>query len=284
MTKQGSLAKHWVFTSFADEVVFFSNVDVQYCIFGNEQCPKTGRWHKQGYVVFKVKKRMTALKKIDPTAHWEIKRGSVQQAIDYCKKDDDWYEYGEPPVEERSGANAYAEAIAFAEAGDLESVKQFHPGTFLRYKRTLEGLIKYDCVELDAPCGYWIYGKPGSGKDGSVMELKPFVKSHSKWWDGYKNEPYVVLQDLDHIDAKWIGSYLKQWSDRYSFNAEYKGGSMKIRPKRFYVTSNYKIGELFSDEICLALKRRFHVILFDEDVVLPRPVVNFVSKKSLIDF
>lgn len=277
--------KHWCFTVFADEVSFFDDDNVQYCIFGNEKCPKTGRWHKQGYVCFKNRCRLTALKKLDSTAHFEVKRGTVREATDYCKKDGDYYEFGEYPVEERSNASVYKKCIDLAESGDIESIKNDYPGQFLRYKRTFEGLLKYPLFELIEPRGYWIVGSPGCGKDTNVMRLNPFVKAHNKWWDGYKGEKYVLLSDFTRKDAEYLTTYLLQWTDRYPFTAEYKGGSMKISPERFYVTSNFIMDVIFDNVTTLqAMVRRFHVIDFDNDVVIKRPRIDLVDKLELIDF
>lgn len=280
-----SYQKHWVFTVFADEVLFWDHVDVSYIVFGNEKCPTTGKWHKQGYVYFSVKKRMTALKKLDATAHWECKRGSVMQAVEYCKKDGDWYERGKCPVEERSNADAYAECIKLAEEGRMEDLKLEHPGQFLRYKRTFEGLLKYPIADLSEPRGYWIWGTPGSGKDSNVMQLKPYVKSHNKWWDGYAGEKYILWSDFTYDDRNYFMTYLLQWTDMYPFKAEYKGGVMTISPERFYVTSNYSLGDMFGKyDNYEAFVRRFHVINFDSGVVTKRPKIDFVDKVKLIDF
>lgn len=280
-----AIAKHWVFTVFADEVSFFDSDKVQYCIFGNEKCPKTGRWHKQGYVCLKKKSKLSALKKFDKTAHFEVKRGTVLEAIEYCKKDGDYYEFGDPPVEERSNANVYADCIIAAERGDLEYIKKEHPGQFLRYKRTFEGLIKYPCEQLAQPRGYWVFGTPGCGKDSSVLALNPFVKSHSKWWDGYQGEKYILLSDFTLKDAEFLSTYLLQWTDRYPFTAEYKGGSFKICPERFYVTSNFSLEQMFGTHPQYeAYVRRFHVINYDTKQVTKRPEISIVPDIQLVDF
>lgn len=31
----------------------------------------------------------------------------------------------------------------------------------------------------------WIWGAPGVGKTRACYELSPYMKNHSKWWDGY---------------------------------------------------------------------------------------------------
>lgn len=276
-------SKHWCFTLFADKCPWTLK-NCAYCVYGREVCPDTGRRHLQGFVSFEKKVRVSAIKKVDPVGHYEMKRGTVTQAIEYCKKDGDYVEIGDVP-DDNSGV-AIRSCIASAKKGDMAAIEELSPSLFLRYKRTFEGLRKFDLPVLTEPTGYWIHGLPGSSKDSNVLKLQPFVKSHNKWWDGYEGQKYVLLSDLDISTAKWVGHFLKIWTDMHPFNAEIKGGVMTIRPERFYVTSNYTIDHLFREDVnlCNALKRRFHVIDFDNDTVQRRAVVQHVDKLSLIDF
>ena len=168
----------------------------------------------------------------------------------------------------------------------MESIKELSPNMYIRYKRTFEGMRKYEVKESEEPKGYWIYGKPGSGKDYNVRMLgSVFEKSHNKWWDGYAGEKYILLPDVDRNDAKWIGNFLKIWSDCYPFNGEVKGGVIEICPERFYVTSNYMIRDLFEDKALKeALLRRFHQVDFDLGVIKKRPRIEPVIRKDLVDF
>lgn len=45
-----------------------------------------GTPHLQGYVIFLKNKGLTALKKLEPRAHWERRRGSHAEARAYCTK------------------------------------------------------------------------------------------------------------------------------------------------------------------------------------------------------
>ncbi len=57
----------------------------------------------QGYVVLKKKSRLSALKKLLPRAHWEIREGTHDQARAYCMKEEtrtkEPYEWGDPPAQ-----------------------------------------------------------------------------------------------------------------------------------------------------------------------------------------
>jgi hypothetical protein len=276
-------AKHWCFTLFEETCSFIDNDDVDYCIYGREICPDTGKNHLQGYLALNKRMRLAQMKKLHATCHWEVKKGTVKEARQYCMKDGDYVEHGEIPDESGTN-NSYRHCVELAKEGKMDNISDEYPGLYTRYKRTYEGMRKFVIETLDEPRGYWIYGKPGTSKDSNVMDLKPFVKPHNKWWDGYDGEQYILFSDVDHNTAKWCGTFLKTWMDRYPFTAEMKGSSIQISPKRFYVTSNYQIAELFDSKMQEAIERRCHQINFDEDIIFRRPKICKVSKRELIDF
>lgn len=67
---------------------------VRYVTFGFE-ISASGTPHLQGYVEFDAPKRVSTLKNWLPTAHWEARLGSREQARDYCRKGtqpkSEWY-------------------------------------------------------------------------------------------------------------------------------------------------------------------------------------------------
>ena len=60
---------------------------------------------------------------------------------------------------------------------------------------------------------WWIYGKPGIGKSYAVRSLYPnlYVKSSTKWWDGYTNQDVVLVDDSEF--AKWFLGVLRDRSE-----------------------------------------------------------------------
>jgi len=72
---------------------------VKYLVFGREVCPTTGTPHLQGFVVFNSNTRRNAAKLlISHRCHLDPARGTPQEASTYCKKDDDFEEFGSLPA------------------------------------------------------------------------------------------------------------------------------------------------------------------------------------------
>ncbi|AXL65897.1 replication-associated protein [Spinybacked orbweaver circular virus 1] len=250
----------WTFTVFAlePEPVFEPNLH-EYLIFGRETCPTTGRSHLQGYIYFKERRRLPYLKKWIPGAHFEAAKGNPEQNQKYCSKDGDFKEYGRLP-RSKSGGGAFKDVLLKAESGNIADIKEEYPGLFIRYKTNILSSVKFRVEELKSSCGVWICGPPRCGKDYAVRKLNSvYVKPLNKWWDGYNNENFVLLSDVEPPHCSWLGFFLKIWTDRYAFVAEIKGGSVKIRPKKIFVTSNFTLEECFSGKVLEALRTRFNV-------------------------
>lgn len=289
-------ATHWCFTlnnytdlDIARCAVFFAE-SCKYLIYGKE-VGESGTPHLQGYFCLKNQKTLTALKKVFATAHFEVKRGTVTEAVVYCKKDGDYLEFGNLP-EERGTAGGAANADRWAVAKNLAisgKLDDVDPEIFIRYyssikkiadDRKLRGPIK-TLDWINTP-NIWIWGKTGVGKSRRARELGPdaYLKNRNKWWDGYADEEDVIIDDFGQGDT-WMGDYLKTWSDRYPFKGETKGSTVTLRPKRIILTSNYSPDDLWSDVggVLEPLRRRFKVMhlekLEDADViVVEKPILK----------
>jgi hypothetical protein len=93
--------------------------------------------------------------------------------------------------------------------------------------------------------GTWIYGPPGTGKSRFARADYGddiYLKAQNKWWEGYTGQQTVILDDMDN-DA--LGHHLKIWTDRYACTGEVKGGTINLQHRKFIVTSNFSIDELF---------------------------------------
>lgn len=268
----GQVSKYWCFTlnnytEDEQQAVRDLEAESEYLVFGRE-VGDSGTPHLQGFIVFPRKKRRSAVSRLIPRAHLEMKRGTVQQAADYCKEDGDFEEFGEPPEDQvEKSKTDWAAVLIAAKEGDFDSIP---PCAYIHCRRTLKEIrrevLTASCPpNLVAPCGIWLTGPAGSGKSLYARTTWPdaYLKPINKWWDGYAGEETVILEDWDHSNSATLHN-LKIWADAYQFPAEIKGDTIKLRPKRIVVTSNFTIEELCvnQDKMKEPLLRRFTVTHF----------------------
>lgn len=94
-------AKRWVFTlnNYNDDHInALASLECVYLCYGKETAPSTGTPHLQGFVVFANARHRTAVVAEIGGGHWSPANGTSKQASDYCKKDGDFVERGELPV------------------------------------------------------------------------------------------------------------------------------------------------------------------------------------------
>lgn len=261
-------SRRWCFTVnnwTPDDEETFQQLECTYLVYGRE-VGESGTPHLQGYVTFKSMKRMSALKKVHQTAHWEAAKGTSLQASDYCKKEGDYFEKGDTPSQGKRN-DLLKIALAIKSGSSLKEVSDMAPDTYIRNYRGLANYAALQVEDFNAEDvrGIWLYGPPGKGKSHHARLFAEVIgglynKAQNKWWDGYNGEPVVLLDDMDS-DA--LAHYLKIWTDKYACSGEIKGGTVKLRHKWFIVTSNEPIDLLFADKpevMRQAIKRRFHVI------------------------
>lgn len=100
-----SRAKRWCFTlnnPTEDETQFLQDYgdggQFEYLVYGRE-VGESGTPHLQGYVIFNSAVRLNTVKNRlgSQRLHLEVSRGTPGQAAAYCKKDDDYDEFGDCP-------------------------------------------------------------------------------------------------------------------------------------------------------------------------------------------
>lgn len=207
-------AKHWAGCTLnnyteADIQNFATKVqkEATYYVFGKE-IGLNGTPHLQFMVCFKKKKTLTAVKKLFPTAHLEIKwrKALMKHASDYCKKggqtkrewrklrdkgpnfgiDADFVEWGELPADQHvAGAEAeqqkWAEARQNAEKGDFDAIDDkiyiqndaaCHRIHARKRARAPIEKLKWKRVQHGGtPPNFWIWGPSGTGKSQMAEDL-----------------------------------------------------------------------------------------------------------------
>lgn len=153
-----------------------------------------------------------------------------------------------------------------AEMTIAELGEEIHPKDL---QRTIAGINLYKALtreveDLKGPCGIWIRGDAGIGKSYETRrfcienKISYYLKTRNKWWDTYKGEDVVIIDDIAEPDKTWLTPYLKIWADAYAFDGETKGGTIKLRPKWIIVTANYSVEDFVTNMQDLQpMRRRF---------------------------
>lgn len=224
------------------------SIDCKYIIYGKEICPTTKTPHLQGTISFKHDKSENAVRNLMPGCH--VKPCvDLHSSIAYCKKEGDYTERGKIPLtpEEKGKKGGDLEKKRWETTLALiKGPKEFHdqiPADIqIRYARTIDYIHAKQPVQEENTIfkSKWFYGPSRTGKTTKARLDYPdhYLKLRNKWWDHYQDQSVVILDDFDKTHAKLLG-HIKDWADKWPFQAESKGSVRLIRPRLFIVTSNY---------------------------------------------
>lgn len=245
MTEKRS--RNWCFTwnnPYPDEMVEdFANLletnYAKYYVFGYE-VGASGTPHIQGYVDFINAKTLKSMKKnFCEKIHWEARKGSWLQAVDYCKKDGHFKEWGVPQKVKGKRTDIDKVKEIVKNGGNMSDV--IEATSSYQACKMAEICLKYRKIPMkwyDKKV-YWYWGTTGTGKTRSAIEEagEDVWRSNCgslKWFDGYDNQENVIFDDFR---ASW-GSFstLLNLLDGYPVNVEIKGGHRLFAPKRIWIT------------------------------------------------
>lgn len=135
-----SRSKNWCFTLnnyTTEDVDRLMNASsfVEYLIFGKE-VGESGTPHLQGFVCFQSRKRLNQVIALIGQCHCSVAR-FVQQSIEYCKKEGDYEEIGQPPAVsqgKRNDLELFKEDVKMGNV-DLKSIRELHSEVYAKYTR-----------------------------------------------------------------------------------------------------------------------------------------------------
>lgn len=250
-------SKNWVFTlnnpEFLDECNKWDESNpglIQYCIWQLEK-GENGTYHLQGYLQLKKKSTLTAMKRLNDKVHWEVRKGSHQEAKDYVSKEDTRqegpWEFG---IEVKgSGARSDLENLkrSIDEGRSEKEVWDEHFGAMLKYHH---GVKEYKRART--PKRTWqtvatvIYGHTGTGKTTWVKQHFPESYWHptgSMWFDGYEGQETVIFDEF-HCGLPF--NQLLQLLDHTDTLTQTKGGHVRWVPKRAFFLTNLPLDDWYA--------------------------------------
>lgn len=258
----------------------------KYGVLGYE-VGEQGTPHIQGYIEFKNAQTLAQLKKKHDRCHWEKRRGSQEEARDYCLKDGNYWESAEFEKNQPGRRTDIELTRNLVKQG--ATMKQIcEVASSYQSIRTAEVLYKYMEVKRDwKPSVYWFWGATGTGKTRQAYEMVPDAytsMANVKWWDGYSGDANVIIDDLRPHDMPF--NVLLRLLDRYPYRVECKGGSREFLAKTIIVTSPMHPEKFSNEEDVKQLLRRIDEIKeFKTEVVgttttevrgntIPGPITN----------
>lgn len=186
----------------SEEVSVLEELDVKYIVFGYE-VGENGTPHLQGYLEFENARALGGVKKIvGDRAHLEQRRGTAKQAVDYCKKDGEFFEKGELSSQgNRTDIDAVKEDILNGAKEEDVIINNFQ--LYCRYKNGFDKLMDMqNCKKKRTTMtkGIQLYGPTGVGKSHKAFELAGddvYVQTDDNGQqDGYTGQGTVIINDF----------------------------------------------------------------------------------------
>lgn len=173
----------------------------------------------------------------------EVRKGTRDQANDYCKKNDtriagpwkigNWNSGGRG---KRSDLLKIQDLIK-SNVNEKEIADE-HFESWIKYYKAFREYKRLNCAIRNwMPEVYVIIGPTGTGKSKWAMEntTDGYWKQRSQWWDGYEGQEDVVIDEF----YGWLPfDVLLRICDRYPLLVETKGGQTTFLAKRIIMTSN----------------------------------------------
>ncbi len=228
-----------------------------------------GTQHIQGVFQFEQPKRFSTLREYFKNNHIE-RIHNLKSAIDYCKKDNDYMEFGEIVEQgQRTDIEAFTQAIIDGYS-DVELLTEFPSQSqrFLHNIDKIRQIVLADYYQKNLRHNLkviFMSGDAGVGKTRYIYERHNIadiyrVCSYENPFDNYKSQKILVLDEYNNqLNIQLLLNIL----DIYPLLLPARYNDKWACYEQVYVISNYDFDELFGiydDTIYQAIKRRFNLI------------------------
>ncbi|ANC51547.1 replication associated protein [Bovine faeces associated circular DNA virus 1] len=221
---------------------------------------ENGTPHWQGFIIFKDQKRLQWLKDhLDKRAHWEVARGTNQQASEYCKKDETYdpsvipadmkirgrFEWGSMPERNVPKKDERLKLAAdeldtikdgYKRPAEIDSLTLMQCGFIPAYKELTADILGPYRPKLQI---ITMIGPPGTGKSYAIQQYFPnhgrCICGNNGVWFQNPTAPVMVFEEFcGQIQLQRMLQYL----DPYPLALEVKGGMRPAMYETVIITSN----------------------------------------------
>nr|WAE42247.1 MAG: replication associated protein [Cressdnaviricota sp.] len=181
--------------TFDDMEILLGVVPVYLC-FGFEVGGKKNVPHIQGYVYFEDAKTIKSIKKYFPRAKLIPCKGSTEQNVTYCSKEEDFYEFGEKPTPGR----AKWDLIEKAMKDPRENIQ-----IYMQYRKAYREIISN---EVDLEKRRFLFALDSKEKWTEAKRIRNEGYTVCIWPSEYDGEDvyFVPCYDIGNVLA-WINGF-----------------------------------------------------------------------------
>lgn len=263
---------------------------VKYHIVGAEMGLSGQTPHLQGFCQLTSRVTLRKVKLALPHAFVQQAYGSAYKNNIYVNKEGvKVWEYGDKAIVKESVQKVdYDRVLHLVRSGRLDQLERELPQVFLNRLSAVRQLASESYIpDSYLRRGFWLVGSPGTGKTRFAYNISTpnnvFIKDPSKWFDHYTEQEFLLIEEVDKRNGKDNSYLLKRMADHYPLLGERKGGYLYLRHKTAIVTSNYRISDIWDDDVpcAMAMHRRYKEIVVLDHTVEEKDGQTYVRIKTV---
>lgn len=224
-----------------------------YAVWQMELAPATLAPHWQGYAEFDQQMRIAALHQLEglETAHFEPRRGTQQQAIVYCQKEDTRmdgpYTFG--TAKSQGQRTDLLELVASIKKGHgMKRLAEEHAPEMIKYPSGIKQMVLILAHQRaqETIC-FVFYGAGGCGKSTFAARLALFLGypvyylpapkgGAIVYWDGYNQGDTVIIEEFK--GNRFQPTEFNMLVDRHPHKVPTHGGLFEFDSKYIIITTN----------------------------------------------
>lgn len=238
-----------------------------YAIFQAER-GENGTLHVQAYFEFEKRMTLAQVKKhVGDRCHLDPARGTPDECIAYCSKEDTRIEGAEPTsfgtpmklnAQGRTGGSRtdWADVLRMIKSGNkIMDILEKHPAMIPNTRAILNVRFVAQCERSRShPTKLLVlWGTPDSGKTTTAISLCDpgtyYVlpaDGKSCWWDGYDPDRHQTVIIDEFVGSRMPLTLLNQICDTIDLNLQTKGGFVRFLAERVIITSNFSPREWYA--------------------------------------